>query len=128
MRIPSYAVWEVAVFVLNVLAFILVGFQLKPSSRRLDRPTRIEYAGVAARCAPRPSSRASCGLPARRRSAWRCRQRSAAGRGPADAVALSRAARAWSALVRHARHRDARRRARAPDTDRDGVAVSRIAT
>jgi CPA1 family monovalent cation:H+ antiporter len=29
-RIPSYAVWEVAVFVLNVLAFILAGLQLRP--------------------------------------------------------------------------------------------------
>ena len=29
IRIPSWAVWEVAVFVLDVLAFILVGFQLK---------------------------------------------------------------------------------------------------
>jgi CPA1 family monovalent cation:H+ antiporter len=29
VRVPSYAVWEVAVFVLNVLAFILVGFQLR---------------------------------------------------------------------------------------------------
>ncbi len=29
-RIPSYAVWEVAVFVLNVLAFILIGLQLRP--------------------------------------------------------------------------------------------------
>jgi monovalent cation/hydrogen antiporter len=29
IRIPSYAVWDVAVFVLNVLAFILVGLQLK---------------------------------------------------------------------------------------------------
>src|SRR3954466_15155561 len=29
IRIPSYAVWQVTVFVLNVLAFILVGFQLK---------------------------------------------------------------------------------------------------
>src|SRR5829696_4473746 len=27
IRIPTWAVWEVAVFVLNVLAFILVGFQ-----------------------------------------------------------------------------------------------------
>ena len=30
VRIPSYAVWEVVVFILNVLAFILVGLQLKP--------------------------------------------------------------------------------------------------
>ncbi len=29
-RIQSYAVWEVAVFVLNVLAFILIGLQLRP--------------------------------------------------------------------------------------------------
>jgi CPA1 family monovalent cation:H+ antiporter len=30
LRIPSYAVWEVIVFVLNILIFIFVGFQLKP--------------------------------------------------------------------------------------------------
>jgi CPA1 family monovalent cation:H+ antiporter len=29
-RIPSYAVWEVVVFVLNVLAFIMAGLQLRP--------------------------------------------------------------------------------------------------
>ncbi len=34
IRIPSYAVWVVAVFVLNVLAFILVGFQLKSIAAR----------------------------------------------------------------------------------------------
>ena len=39
----SYAVWEVAVFVLNVLAFILVGFQLRGILLRLD--------GQAGRCA-----------------------------------------------------------------------------
>jgi monovalent cation/hydrogen antiporter len=48
VRIPSYAVWEFAVFVLNVLAFILVGFQLKAILRRLDSHTLIEYGGVAA--------------------------------------------------------------------------------
>ncbi|HEY8106733.1 MAG TPA: sodium:proton antiporter [Gemmatimonadales bacterium] len=48
MRIRSYAVWEVAVFVLNVLAFILVGLQLKPILQRLDRPTLIAYAVTAA--------------------------------------------------------------------------------
>ncbi len=37
LRIPSYAVWDVAVFVLNVLAFILTGSQLKPILERLDR-------------------------------------------------------------------------------------------
>jgi CPA1 family monovalent cation:H+ antiporter len=48
IRIPSYAVWEVAVFVLNVLAFILVGFQLRMIVARLDRPTLIQYTWVAA--------------------------------------------------------------------------------
>src|SRR4051812_9745960 len=48
LRIPSYAVWEVVVFVLNVLAFILVGLQLKPILQRLDRPQLETYAAVAA--------------------------------------------------------------------------------
>jgi len=48
MRIPSFAVWEFAVFVLNVLAFILVGFQLKGIRARLDTQTLIHYAAVAA--------------------------------------------------------------------------------
>jgi len=30
MRVPSYAVWETAVFVLNVVAFVLIGLQLQP--------------------------------------------------------------------------------------------------
>jgi len=48
VRIPSYAVWELAVFVLNVLAFILVGFQLKGILARLDTPTLVRYTVVAA--------------------------------------------------------------------------------
>ncbi|HWW60755.1 MAG TPA: sodium:proton antiporter, partial [Thermoanaerobaculia bacterium] len=48
IRIPSYAVWEVAVFVLNVLAFILVGFQLRMIVTRLPRAMWSEYAWVAA--------------------------------------------------------------------------------
>jgi Na+/H+ antiporter len=48
LRIPSYAVWEVTVFVLNVLAFILVGLQLKPILGRLDHRELIAYLGVAA--------------------------------------------------------------------------------
>ena len=35
-RLASYAVWEVAVFVLNVLAFILVGLQFRAIAGRLD--------------------------------------------------------------------------------------------
>jgi CPA1 family monovalent cation:H+ antiporter len=30
MRVSSYAVWELAVFVLNVLAFVIIGLQLRP--------------------------------------------------------------------------------------------------
>ncbi len=47
IRIPSYAVWEVAVFLLNSLAFILVGLQLKPIVQELGRTTLLEYTRVA---------------------------------------------------------------------------------
>lgn len=30
MRLPAFAIWEVAIFVLNVLAFVLIGLQLRP--------------------------------------------------------------------------------------------------
>jgi CPA1 family monovalent cation:H+ antiporter len=46
IRIPSYAVWEVAVFVLNVLAFILVGLQLKPILASLGRTEVLTYIGI----------------------------------------------------------------------------------
>jgi Na+/H+ antiporter len=48
LRIPSYAVWEVVVFVLNVLAFILVGLQLKPILARLNHSELIAYTITAA--------------------------------------------------------------------------------
>src|SRR5688572_22610835 len=48
VRIPSYAVWDFAVFVLNVLAFILVGFQLKAILGRIDSRTLLAYSGIAA--------------------------------------------------------------------------------
>src|SRR3954447_3750957 len=48
VRIPSWAVWEVAVFVLNVLAFILVGFQLKTLAWNVSGATGVWYAAVAA--------------------------------------------------------------------------------
>jgi CPA1 family monovalent cation:H+ antiporter len=48
IRVPSYAVWEVVVFVLNVLAFILIGLQLKPILQRLDRAELISYSETAA--------------------------------------------------------------------------------
>ena len=36
LRIPSYAVWEVVIFTLNILIFILVGFQLRPFLQTLS--------------------------------------------------------------------------------------------
>ncbi|TFV94810.1 sodium:proton antiporter, partial [Oxalobacteraceae bacterium OM1] len=47
MRIPSYAVWETVVFVLQVLAFMLIGLQLKPILVGLTEAQRGEYARVA---------------------------------------------------------------------------------
>jgi CPA1 family monovalent cation:H+ antiporter len=48
VRIPSYAVWDFAVFVLNVLAFILTGFQLKDILSRLDARALFGYLAFAA--------------------------------------------------------------------------------
>ncbi len=46
-RVPSYAVWDTAVFVLNVLAFVLVGLQIRPILERLAPDQRREYFVVA---------------------------------------------------------------------------------
>ena len=48
LRVPAYAVWDTAVFVLNVLAFMLIGLQLRPIWDRLDDPVRLKYCLVAA--------------------------------------------------------------------------------
>src|SRR3954467_7410083 len=42
IRVPSYAVWETVVFVLNVLAFMLIGMQLRPIWTGLDAVVRAE--------------------------------------------------------------------------------------
>jgi len=90
IRIPSYAVWEVAVFVLNVLAFILVGFQLRLIVTRLDRSLWAEYAWVAgAVCAATILARILWVSGAAAFSRWRCRPRPDGKPGPHDAVALS---------------------------------------
>jgi len=90
LRIPSYAVWEVAVFVLNVLAFIIVGLQLKPIVARLDRATWIEYTGVAlAVIVVVIAARIAWVTGAAAYSRWRFRPRASGKRRRADAVALS---------------------------------------
>ena len=48
LRVPTYAVWETVVFVLNVLAFMLIGLQLRPIWERLDDPVRLKYCLFAA--------------------------------------------------------------------------------
>jgi monovalent cation/hydrogen antiporter len=47
IRIPSYAVWETVVFVLNVLAFVFIGLQIRPVLRGLDPAVRLRYLYVA---------------------------------------------------------------------------------
>ena len=50
-RIASYAVWEVAVFTLNILAFILIGLQLRGILERLGGWQWQDAAFAAAACA-----------------------------------------------------------------------------
>jgi Na+/H+ antiporter len=50
-RIASYAVWDVAVFVLNVLAFVLIGLQLKTILGRLGADWGAFARVAAAACA-----------------------------------------------------------------------------
>jgi len=47
IRVSSYAVWETAVFLLNVLAFVFIGLQVRPILASLDPDTRIRYLRVA---------------------------------------------------------------------------------
>jgi CPA1 family monovalent cation:H+ antiporter len=48
IRIPSYAVWDTVVFLLNVLAFIFIGLQLRPIVESLEPAARGRYLRVAA--------------------------------------------------------------------------------
>src|SRR5262245_48048280 len=48
IRIPSYAVWETAVFLLNILAFIIIGLQIRPIVESLEPAARGRYFTVAA--------------------------------------------------------------------------------
>ena len=46
-RIPSYAVWDTAVFALNILAFIFIGLQIRPILGSLEAADRGRYVAVA---------------------------------------------------------------------------------
>jgi CPA1 family monovalent cation:H+ antiporter len=47
IRLPSYAVWDTVVFVLNVLAFVFIGLQIRPILTSLEPTVRIRYLYVA---------------------------------------------------------------------------------
>jgi CPA1 family monovalent cation:H+ antiporter len=87
LRIPSFAVWEVAVFVLNVLAFILVGLQLRLI---VARAMWTHYLGVAtAVCVAVILARILWVSGAAFVSRWWCRLRGGGREAPRDGIALS---------------------------------------
>ena len=47
IRIPTYAVWETVVFMLNILAFIFIGLQIRPILESLEARDRGRYVVVA---------------------------------------------------------------------------------
>lgn len=47
IRIPAYAVWETVVFVMNILAFIFIGLQIRPILESLEATDRGQYFAVA---------------------------------------------------------------------------------
>jgi CPA1 family monovalent cation:H+ antiporter len=47
IRVPSYAVWDTMVFVLNVLAFVFIGLQIRPILTALEPGRRALYFEVA---------------------------------------------------------------------------------
>jgi monovalent cation/hydrogen antiporter len=47
IRIPTNAVWETVVFVLNILAFIFIGLQVRPILKTLDAAHRDRYLLIA---------------------------------------------------------------------------------
>jgi Na+/H+ antiporter len=90
VRVPAWAVWEVAVFVLNVLAFILVGFQLRSIVERSTGAVGVRYAIVAAVVTLAVIlARIAWVTGAAAFSRWRCRPNADGTPGPRDAVALS---------------------------------------
>jgi len=47
LRLPSYAVWDTVVFVLNVVAFVVIGLQIRPILDSLDGDERTQYLQIA---------------------------------------------------------------------------------
>jgi monovalent cation/hydrogen antiporter len=90
IRIPSWAVWEVAVFVLNVLAFIIVGLQLKSIAARVSEAAGLRYVTFAVAVSVAVVlARIVWVTGAAAFSRWRCGPRPDGSAGPRDAVALT---------------------------------------
>jgi CPA1 family monovalent cation:H+ antiporter len=47
LRLPSFAVWETVVFVLNVVAFVAIGLQVRPILDSLEGDERTRYMQIA---------------------------------------------------------------------------------
>jgi CPA1 family monovalent cation:H+ antiporter len=47
LRVPSFAIWETVTVVLNVLAFTLIGLQIRPILESLTAAERLHYVGAA---------------------------------------------------------------------------------
>lgn len=47
LRVPSFAIWESATVVLNILAFTLIGLQIRPILETLDSAERLRSIGAA---------------------------------------------------------------------------------
>jgi len=47
IRVPAYAVWDTVSFVLNILAFIFIGLQIRPILEGLELTERGRYFAVA---------------------------------------------------------------------------------
>jgi CPA1 family monovalent cation:H+ antiporter len=47
LRLPSFAVWETVVFVLNVVAFVAIGLQVRPILGSLEADERAQYLEIA---------------------------------------------------------------------------------
>jgi Na+/H+ antiporter len=91
VRIPSYATWDFAVFVLNVLAFILVGFQLKAILERVSGRTLADYLFVAIAVAVATIlARIAWVIGVTTFSRWRCRHTPGDTAPRRDAVGLSK--------------------------------------
>jgi CPA1 family monovalent cation:H+ antiporter len=121
IRVPSYAVWDTVVFVVNVLAFVFIGLQMRPILAALEPGRRALYLQVAvAVLLTVIVVRVAWVMTHNGVLRWRIRRYGFHPR--ASDPASQRAQRPRRVLVRHARDRHPGRRAR-PSPPGGGRAV-----